>query len=56
MSGERLERGARQVNPLVVGDHVYVQEQHGISPKLWKESGTVVEILGHNGFLIKLES
>ena len=34
MNAERLERGARVLKSLKVGDHVYVQEQCGNSPKL----------------------
>ena len=40
---------------LSVGDHVYIQDQFGKNPRKWSKSGNVVEIMGHDSYLIKVD-
>ena len=55
LQAERWEKGAKNLKALEIGDNVYVQEQHGSHPKKWSKSGIVVEITGHDSYLIKLD-
>ena len=55
LKAEKLESGAKALKALNVGDNVYVQDQHGISPKKWSKSGMVVELLGFDSYLVKLD-
>ena len=55
LKAENLERGAKLLKDLKTGDHVYIQEQHGSSPRKWSKSGVVVEVMGHDSFLVKID-
>ena len=41
--------------PLELGDFVSVQDQTGNTPRRWSKTGTVIEILGHDAYLIQID-
>ena len=47
-------KGAKQLPPLLEGDHVSIQDQSGPTPKRWSKTGTV-ECAGHDSYLIKVD-
>ena len=55
LKAENLEHGAKLLKDLKIGNHVYIQEQHGTSPRKWSKSGVVVEVLGHDSFMVKID-
>ena len=52
---ESLQEHCRPLPPLQVGDRCYVQNQAGNYPKRWDRSGTIVDILGHDSYLVKID-
>ena len=54
-SSERLNRSSRQLQPLIVGDHVLIQNQHGNHPTKWDRSGVVVEAKDHDQYVVKVD-
>uniref|UniRef100_A0A7M5XGD0 Uncharacterized protein n=1 Tax=Clytia hemisphaerica TaxID=252671 RepID=A0A7M5XGD0_9CNID len=54
-SSERLNRSSRQLRPLLVGDYVLVQNQHGNHPTKWDRSGVVVEVKDHDQYVVKVD-
>ena len=53
--GEELSRGTRVQQPLVVGQTVQVQNQRGPHSNKWDLSGTVVEVAGHDSYVVKMD-
>ena len=52
---ERLEQGARLLEPLLVGQEVAVQDPSvGGKAGKWNKSGTVVEILPYDAYLVRI--
>ncbi len=54
-STESLSAHARPLQPLTVGDKVFIQNQHGNSPTKWDKSGTVMESIGHDQYWVKVD-
>lgn len=54
-SSESLQEHSRSLPTLVVGDRCYIQNQTGNHPKRWDRSGTVVEVLGHDSYNVKVD-
>ena len=54
-TSESLQEHSRFLPPLSIGDRCYVQNQTGNHPKRWDRSGSVVEILGNDSYLIKID-
>ena len=54
-SSESLQEHSRSLPTLVVGDRCYIQNQTGNHPKRWDRSGTVVEVLGHDSYNMKVD-
>ena len=52
---ESLQEHSRPMPPLFVGDRCYVQNQNGAHPKRWDRFGTVMDTLGHDSYLIKVD-
>ena len=52
---ESLSEHCRQLPPLSVGDKVFLQNQVGPAPKKWDRSGTVVECLGCDQYMVKVD-
>ena len=55
LRGEKLDCNARKLKDLVLGDHVYVQDQTGQTPRKWNKSGVILESLPHNSYLVKID-
>ena len=54
-TAERLSLGAKQLPPLVIGDSVAVQDMTDpCKPGKWTKTATVIEILGHDSYLLKI--
>ena len=54
-SMERLEEHTRPLQPLAIGDRVFVQNQIGHSPKKWDRTGMVVDTQANDQYLIKID-
>ena len=54
LKSESLKLGSKLLKPLVAGDCVYIQNQAGPSPKKWSKSGTILEALPHDSYLVKV--
>ena len=54
-NAEKVERGARVLKELNIGDHVYIQDQYGNSPRKWSKSGVIVESAGYDSFIVKVD-
>ena len=55
MNAERVEKGAKVLKDLKIGDHVYVQDQYGNTPRKWTKSGIIVEKSGCDSFIVKID-
>ena len=51
---EKLSAGAKELEPLQEGDTVIIQNQHGRFPNKWERTGTIVEVLTFNQYIIKV--
>ena len=51
---ENLNEHTRAFPPLRCGDQVMIQNQSGRFPKRWDKSGMVVEIKGHDQYVVKV--
>ena len=51
---EKLASGSKQLPSLIVGDCVSVQDQSGNTPRRWSKTGIVLEVSGHDSYLIKI--
>jgi hypothetical protein len=49
-----LYEHARPLQPLLLGDRVYVQNQRGNHPNRWDCSGFIVEVYDHDSYLVKV--
>ena len=54
-TSEALTEHSRALPPLIIGDRCYIQNQTGNHPKRWDRSGTVVDTLGHDSYLVKVD-
>ena len=52
---EQLHHGTRQLPPLVVGDHVAIQDQTGKTPRAWTKTGTILEVLPHHSYMVRVD-
>ena len=49
-----LSEHSRPLNPLQVGDSVFIQNQTGNYPKKWDRSGIVMEVRSHDQYVVKV--
>ena len=52
---EQLSRGTKPLPPLQPGDHVAVQNQTGINPRQWSQTGVVIEVGPHHSYHISID-
>ena len=52
---ERLDEHTKRLDPLEVGDSVYIQNQIGKSPLKWDKSGIVIESNGFDQYIIRTD-
>lgn len=45
----------QQLNPLRIGEHVSIQNQHGHKPLRWDNTGTIVETLPHRQYRVLVD-
>lgn len=53
--GQQLKEHTRPLHPLVVGTTVQIQNQSGPHANKWDVSGTIVEVLAHNAYLVQVD-
>ena len=53
--GQKLTEHTRKLQSLEVGVTVAVQNQHGINPKWWDTTGTVVEVQKFDKYVVKMD-
>ena len=54
-AAERLSQSTRHLPPLVVGDHVRIQNQVGPFPNKWDKTGIVVEVRQFDQYVIRVD-
>ena len=54
-SAEVLKEHSRLLKQLEVGDRCYLQNLEGNHPRRWDRSGKIVEVLGHDSYLVKID-
>ena len=54
-SSEVLNRNARSLKKLSIGDRCFVQNQTGPAPNKWDRTGVIVEIDPHDQYIIKID-
>ena len=52
---EQLSKGTKQLPPLQEGDCVVIQDQTGNTPKRWSKTGKILEALGYDSYLVKVD-
>ena len=52
---ERIDEHAKKLRPLTVGSKCFIQNQTGPHKKRWDRSGTVMEVLPHNQYTVKVD-
>jgi hypothetical protein len=50
-----LNEHACPLQPLLLGDRVYVQNQRGNHPNCWDRSGFIVEVYDHDSYVVKVD-
>ena len=53
--GETLTRGSKRLPPLQEGDIVFIQDQTGNTSKRWSKTGKILESLGNDSYLVKVD-
>ena len=54
-TSEALNEHAQPLMPLKEGDKVFIQNQTGNNPTKWHRTGTVIEVAGHDQYIIKVD-
>ena len=52
---EVMTRGTKLLPPLKDGDLVAIQDQSGNSPRRWSKTGKVLESMGHDSYMVKVD-
>ena len=52
---DKLKEHSKQLPPLPLGCSVLIQNQLGNNPKRWEKRGTVVEVLPHRQYKIRVD-
>ena len=52
---EALTAKSKNLPPLSVHDPVSIQDQTGNTPRRWSKTGKIVEVLGHDSYLVKVD-
>ena len=52
---ERLTEHTRTLPPLVVGDHVRIQNQRGSHPTKWDKTGIIVEVRQYDQYVVRVD-
>jgi len=54
-AAERWSEHTKKLPPLIVGDHVRIQNQIGTNPRKWDKTGTVIEVRQHNQYVMRVD-
>ena len=52
---ERLSEHSKDLGPLKINDAVFVQNQLGYHPKRWDKRGTIIEVLPHRQYKVRMD-
>ena len=52
---EQLQQGTKQLPPLLLSDQVAIQDQTGKTPRAWTKTGTILEVLPHHSYLVRVD-
>ena len=52
---EQLSQHTKELKPLKIGDSVQVQNQTGPNKNKWETSGVIVEVMGHQAYMVKMD-
>ena len=52
---EQLSRGTKPLPPLQAGDHVAIQNQKGVNPRQWSQTGVVIEVGPHHSYNVSVD-
>ena len=52
---ETLKEHSRLLQPLCIGDTVFIQNQCGLYPKKWDKTGSVVEVKKNDQYVVKVD-
>lgn len=52
---EKWKEHTRQLPPLQVGDHVFIQNLTGNQPRRWERTGTVVEVRQYHQYVVRVD-
>ena len=55
LKAEQLSRGTKQLQPLLAGDKVAIQDQTGKTPRKWTKTGTIIEVCPHSSYIVKVD-
>ena len=55
LKAEQLSRGTKQLQPLLTGEKVAVQDQAGNTPRRWTITGTIIEVCPHSSYLVRVD-
>ena len=51
---ESLNKNTAPLKKLLTGQNVYIQDQAGPNPTRWSKSGTIVEVLPYDSYVVKV--
>ena len=54
-SAERWSEHTKKLPPLIVGDHVRIQNQIGPNPRKWDKTGLVIEVRQYDQYMIRVD-
>lgn len=52
---ERWSEHTKRLPPLVIGDHVRIQNQSGNNPIRWDKTGSVIEVRQFDQYVVKVD-
>ena len=51
---DRINAKAHNLEPLAVGDSVYIQNQHSSHPTRWDKTGVITQVGHHDQYMVKV--
>lgn len=52
---QKMSQHSRNQSQLQPGDHVFIQDQHGNTPKQWNRTGVVIEVGPHHSYQVSVD-
>ena len=54
-AAEHWSEHTKQLPPLIVGDHVRIQNQTGPNPRKWDKTGKIIEVRQHDQYVVRID-